>query len=219
MDRSSAPRQNPAMKGSALAFYVLSIGTVPVGNSTLRYAEVQADRIMRKAGVTAEWVDCAEARSDRSNDGVCQEKPDPKLFVIGIRGDNAPGSSSGSALGFAMSRSRSSKHAVVLYPRIIQVVHANADLLDEGTLLAHVIAHELAHLLFASTAHGEGIMRANWSRLEFEMMSEQTLLFTSRQVHLLQRTLQERWGGGGRGTPFLETTPTQSAWSLSFQDR
>jgi hypothetical protein len=188
---------------------------VPVGKSTLRWAEVQADQIMRKAGVTAEWADCAEARSDRSNEGVCPERSDPNLFVIGIRGDNAPGSSSRSALGFAMSRIRFN-HAVVLYPRIIQVVRANADQLDERTLLAHVMAHELAHLLFASPTHGEGIMRANWSRREFKMMTERTLLFTSRQAHNLKRALQERWGRD-RETPFLEAIPTHSGSSLSLQ--
>jgi len=171
---------------------------VPVGKSTLRYAEVQADRILRKAGVAAEWVDCAEPHSGRSNDGVCPEGSDPGLFIVGIRGDNAPGSSSKSALGFAMPQFPSSNHAVVLYPRIIQIVRANAYPLDERVLLAYVIAHELAHLLFGSVAHGEGIMRANWSRQEFERMTDRTLLFTSGQAHLLQRALQERRAGRGR---------------------
>lgn len=60
-----------------------------------------------------------------------------------------------------------------------------------STMLGHVIAHELGHLLLGSNSHAaSGIMRSRWQTAELERMTHGTLFFAPDQVKLMQARLQ-----------------------------
>src|SRR5262249_26233723 len=54
---------------------------------------------------------------------------------------------------------------------------------DLSTMLAHVIAHELGHLLLRASAHSSsGIMRADWDKAVARDAASRSLTFTEGQA-------------------------------------
>jgi hypothetical protein len=60
-------------------------------------------------------------------------------------------------------------------------------------VLAHVIAHEIGHLLLNWKTHSaEGIMRTEWTIVEFAAMRKRKLFFTTYEARAMRRAVQER---------------------------
>ena len=60
-------------------------------------------------------------------------------------------------------------------------------------LLAHVMVHEITHILQGISRHSDsGIMKANWSGEEFQRMRFKALPFTEEDVVLIRRGLEAR---------------------------
>ena len=71
-----------------------------------------------------------------------------------------------------------------------------------AALLAHVMAHEIAHVLQGINRHSEsGILKARWSDGDCARLASLPLLFTHEDAILIHRGLEER---GAR----LVRTPT-----------
>jgi hypothetical protein len=72
--------------------------------------------------------------------------------------------------------------------------------LDRGqafsnALLAHVIAHEIAHVLEGIDRHcAEGVMKAVWSERDYERMRRGPLPFAPEDVDLMHNGLLRRPG-------------------------
>jgi len=57
-------------------------------------------------------------------------------------------------------------------------------------LLAHVIAHEIGHVLLRSTEHSKGgLMSSHWNEHEFSLMPIGALLFSREQSRQIRRSL------------------------------
>lgn len=77
-------------------------------------------------------------------------------------------------------------HIVVFWDRI-------AVGLIPTELLAHVMVHEIAHILEGVSRHSEnGIMRAQWTEDDHKMMRKHPLTFASEDVELIHRGLAAR---------------------------
>jgi len=62
-----------------------------------------------------------------------------------------------------------------------------------GQVLGHVIAHEVGHLLLNQQVHSpHGIMRGEWSFLDFRDMASGILLFTPKQAEFLWADVRSR---------------------------
>jgi hypothetical protein len=60
-------------------------------------------------------------------------------------------------------------------------------------LLAHVLAHEVAHLLGGTDAHSSnGIMKARWNGSDYDQMAQKHLTFADFDVHLIYAGLDAR---------------------------
>ena len=60
-------------------------------------------------------------------------------------------------------------------------------------LLAHVLAHEITHVLEGIDRHSEsGVMRAHWSSDEMWDMASKPLAFTEEDKYLIHRGLKVR---------------------------
>lgn len=60
-------------------------------------------------------------------------------------------------------------------------------------LLAHVLVHEITHVLQGTATHAAtGIMKANWNLSEFQEMGTQPLPFVEEDVELIRRGLAAR---------------------------
>jgi hypothetical protein len=76
--------------------------------------------------------------------------------------------------------------ATVFYNRI-EDLSPSRDAHDTASMLGHVIAHEIGHLLLRTRAHSpSGIMQA---RLNFQLAARGGLFFTADQARLIRATL------------------------------
>jgi hypothetical protein len=77
-------------------------------------------------------------------------------------------------------------HIVIFYDRIQQRNRPAA-------VLAHVMVHEIAHILQGEYRHSEsGIMKATWGPEDFAEMAFRPLAFTPEDVDLIYRGLEAR---------------------------
>lgn len=79
-------------------------------------------------------------------------------------------------------------HAVTVdYGRIRGVA---GRLTREQAILAHVLAHEIGHILQGTDWHADtGVMKANWRPADYDNMQRGPLAFTAEDVRLISRGL------------------------------
>jgi len=80
-------------------------------------------------------------------------------------------------------------HITVFYDRISRATLA--DLMP--TVLGHVLAHEITHVLQRIDRHSEtGVMKAHWTNADIDKMAAKRLSFTTEDIELIQRGLASR---------------------------
>ena len=85
---------------------------------------------------------------------------------------------------------------VVMYDRVRAAV-ARAPRL-EAPLLAHVLAHELGHVLQGTTYHASaGVMKAHWRPEDFAQMAQGSLSFTRLDIDMLRDGLSAMQSAAG----------------------
>jgi hypothetical protein len=76
----------------------------------------------------------------------------------------------------------------VLYDRILLATERNPERRDK--LLAHVLVHEIGHLLMRTNGHSpDGVMKAHWSNADYTRMAYRPLPFLPDDVDLILRGL------------------------------
>src|ERR1700730_4079554 len=92
------------------------------------------------------------------------------------------------ALGSAMPYE--GVHIRVFYDRI------QSDVAPRSALLAHVLVHEIAHILQESDQHSEsGVMKAVWTHPDYVRMRTEALSFPPGDVKLIQLGVASRASG------------------------
>jgi hypothetical protein len=72
----------------------------------------------------------------------------------------------------------------------------------ESSLLAHVMAHEIAHCIQAVARHSpSGLMREAWSQGDYAVMREKSLSFADGDIALLHLGLDWRLAAARRAAP------------------
>jgi len=146
--------------------------TAMVSSPDLMYAEAVATKMFSSIGVTVQWRSGKPA-GDFSLPPVYVE------FVTGTPADRKPG-----ALAFALPYEGS--HLTVFYDRIKTNFFPRS-------LLAHVLVHEITHLLEGVDRHSvTGVMKAHWNTDEYLAMRMGTLPFAPEDVELIHDGLTGR---------------------------
>jgi hypothetical protein len=175
--------------GTTIEITVQLFNPANVSMSNMREAEREVSWLFQKAGIEVHWVECPVQVHGAPVDPACSQFGDPDVFVLSIITDR-PHDRSNYALGFAMVFGESN-HAAAFYKRISERLKNNPPYRD-CNLLGLVLAHELAHLLFRSTEHGPGIMKANWVDSDFFAMRQRRLVFSDEQAQELRQKLAAR---------------------------
>jgi hypothetical protein len=159
---------------------------------TVSRAQHAATRILERAGIALEWVDCPRTAAERELFPRCRQDSRRRWVVIRIF--------SGKPSAELVSSSHVFGKAYLDddgYGYRADVYMAGAELLADGSpseraaILGHLIAHELGHLFLASTAHsGRGIMRSHWSNADLRLALRGGLLFDSRQKRRIAKNLK-----------------------------
>ena len=154
-------------------------------------------RIFRLAGVNVIWVDGdlgAEessrvyfpepARKGRELTAGCAARREIALKIHPAAAAGIPPA----VLGMAHPMVHAGLNVQVFYDRVGRTAsRQNARI---GTILAHVIGHEIGHVLLRSNDHGPGgIMSSRWIDSDYRVMSGSGLLFRKPETERIRRTL------------------------------
>lgn len=158
-----------------------------VPEQVLAKAEREAARIFRQAGVKLVWIPCSPSRRQGASDPGCVNRMGGSHLAVRI----VPWSSTsgGAVFGMAfLSTEGQGAYSDVFYDSV-EKLHEDCHI-DIATLLAHVIAHEVGHLLLGQHAHTElGIMRPKWQGEELRSLAMGGLLFTPSQIESFKARL------------------------------
>jgi hypothetical protein len=155
--------------GQAENWQKLSVCVESAGVRQNEQVEIIASRIFEQAHVKLEWH--MESRS-------CRYRPE-RVIEISLSTHTAADYMP-AALAYALPYE--GRHIVVFYDRI---EYADPHLLP--TLLAHIMAHEITHLLQGFSQHSEeGIMKARWGKGDYALMKLGALDFTPNDVRLIR---------------------------------
>jgi hypothetical protein len=122
----------------------------------------------------------------------------PEAIAMRLAG-NTPKMEMPGALAYAMPRE--GVHIVVFWDRIEFG-------LNSPELLAHVMVHEITHILEGVSRHSEsGIMRAQWTEVDHKTMKTHPMSFAAEDVDLIHRGLATRSASlvGTKRTPNLNS--------------
>jgi hypothetical protein len=142
-----------------------------IATAVLVKAEDTASRMLATAGVQIAW----RFGAPRSGEAI----------VVDFSEHTTPNDHPGA---MAYARPYEGVHIVVLYDRMQKVP---GRLLP--VLLAHVLVHELTHLLEAVEHHSAtGIMKAHWDENDYNQMLRAPLKFALEDIEMIQRGIAAR---------------------------
>jgi hypothetical protein len=148
--------------------------------SVLHLAEGIADGMFATAGVRIEW-------HGHSPEGAA---PHGGALAIGLA-SNTPDRLLPGALGFA--RVYEGVHIDVFCDRLDRMAPGSKMAVP---LLAHVLVHEITHMLQGIDRHSEiGVMKANWTASDYSEMVSSPLPFTPVDIQLIHLGLAARARG------------------------
>jgi hypothetical protein len=142
-------------------------------------AEVIASRIFATAGVTPEWHSAGTAACR----GVRQARSIMVDFADEARPSDHPGA-------MAYARPYEGSHIVVLFDR---VEHSSDGPTQLSNVLAHVMVHEITHLLQGIARHSAtGLMKAHWTEKDLSLMAWSPLAFAPEDIELIEIGMAHR---------------------------
>lgn len=188
--------------GAALRLKVNFYAYAQVSESTLADARATAGRILRKAGIDVEWLDCPTTDEDLDKYPACEARSKPATPTIKLidgamarRLLQRPG-----ALGFALLSEQTGygTDAWVFLHRVREAAGKTSS--DLSLLLASAIAHELGHLLLGAGQHSRtGIMRGDWNDETVKRAERGELVFTPQQARRMRAQLVKGVATGTAG--------------------
>jgi hypothetical protein len=141
-----------------------------VSGQMLARAEGLAGEMFANAGVSINW-----------------RAGHPNGEAITVEMSDVPSSYHPGALAFALPYQ--GFHITVFYDRIHKAFAPDL----APALLAHVLVHEITHVLQGVDRHSEtGVMKAHWSTADYAQMLAKPLPFTDWDVELIQTGLASR---------------------------
>jgi hypothetical protein len=169
--------QKSAGSPDPMAEVIVYVAPGPVPGAVSCPARVTAGWIYARAGIRLLW------RDGKAPVGVTTGQ-----VTVQVRyAKTAPAEISAEALAYAKPFSDGTSVVTILYDRVCQVAGRES---HERSLLAHVLAHELGHVLQRSTGHARtGVMKAHWTGEDFDAMERMRLTFTDDDVDLLKAGL------------------------------
>lgn len=143
------------------------------------WTTAQVSEMFSTAGVTIDW----------RTRGACPADGIRIHFSLATKPEDHPGAS-------AYALPHEGTTIVVFYDRILQAVPSGDTATGLRTLLAHVMVHEITHVLQGVARHSdEGVMKARFTLDDQAAMRRSPLAFTSSDVTLLHSGLAKRNAG------------------------
>ncbi len=178
----------PTTKALSPELHISVQDSANVAPELLAAAEAEVHRIFQQAGVETLWRNCSE-KVEKNQPAGCHVVgstylmlkilSDAKSVQVRDRID---------VLGIApLDEKGVGFYGYVFYDRIQKLAEKRR---IASTLLGHVLAHEIGHLLLRSNSHSvSGIMSARWTGDELRRISEGAMLFTALESNVMRDRL------------------------------
>jgi hypothetical protein len=189
----AGPSQTSSVDTLRLRVY----NSAKVARGNLNDAIELAQTIISHAGVSTCWDRASEDPAEALFTDLTGAAPSQRLktderghlAVRIIRGE--PDRRFPGALGIALPFAKAGPHAFVYYDTIERLSVPSS----VTRILGHALAHEIGHVLLETTKHSEhGLMKARWSKLDFQRTAVSFLEFSSDQGRNLQDGALRRAG-------------------------
>lgn len=187
--------QNSASGHLILHVHLYDRANVP--SQTLDRAIEETARILAAAGVQVLWqrgeADSPEGRTvDMTSRTVATDRlRDDRAFVVVRMVRGVPATALPRALGFALPWAQNGVHVTMFYDRIEEVALSVPPC--AAKILGNALAHEIGHVLLGSEQHSRnGVMKAVWSRADYQHLAARQLEFLPREVVVLREEVSRR---------------------------
>lgn len=187
---AKAPKESGGSAAVRVVVRVQNYAGVP--QQELQAAEAEAQRILGRAGVIADWTECSPR--DTSPSPPCERPLSSNEFNLRLLPEAmARGfAQRDTVYGYAVPCERRARtcYAYVFDARIEAT---SEHTISHAALLGHVAAHELGHLLLYDVHHSAtGIMTARWGEDELRAAARGDLLFFPAQAKRMRADLLAR---------------------------
>jgi hypothetical protein len=154
-----------------------------------------AARMFVRVGVQIDWRWGEQAGSQLLQEGAIAVRVTTNLELRhGRRQGYTPETFNPNSGAFALPNE--GIHIVVLYDRLAWSEERPG---FAPVLLAHVLVHEITHMLQGICRHSTaGIMKANWTLHDYYDMQAKTLPFASEDVELIHNGMNQRYDRAGK---------------------
>jgi hypothetical protein len=139
-------------------------------------SECIATRMFQQVGISVAW-----------RIANTPQTPDSGVALKVALASSAPPETYPDALAVSYPFASTSSPIVVFCDRIQS--RAGTDACFERTLLAHVLVHEIAHVLQGTDRHSDsGIMKSHWDASDYRLMARHCLRFEDMDVALIRKS-------------------------------
>jgi hypothetical protein len=176
----------------AISVWVYNYGGIE--SETLSQAKERASKILGRARVDIKWEDCPVSAAEQALYPSCRPELHPIRLVVRIRAGmpHDVRARVRNAFGFAHVPDKGVGFLAEIYSSGADLL-ASGDVRERGSMLGHLIAHELGHLLLGTTKHAaSGIMRSPFTGREIERAKQGALLFNTQESERLVANLWAR---------------------------
>jgi hypothetical protein len=157
-----------------------------VGLEMLIKSEKVASDVFERAGVEIRWLNCG---IDGQLTGLpgCGKAEFPTRLQLRMLKKSRGLTPETFGVSYLSAKGEGVYSQIFVEP--VEQLHGTTAM-SMSTLLGHVAAHELAHLLLGTNSHSvDGLMRARWGMKELERVNQGTLLFDHNEAHKMAERL------------------------------
>jgi hypothetical protein len=168
-----------------------------VSANTLAQTERTASSIFKQAGVDVDWANCDLPAEEGQIASSCHVTEFPRHLQLSIARRSKNFTESILGVSFLAEDGSGCYSDVFLEPT--EELHEKLQAIDLGTLLGHVVAHEIGHLLLGTNSHSDvGIMRPQWNGRDLANASKGELHFTQAQGQTMRARVAASLGRNER---------------------
>jgi len=163
--------------------YIMQGRLVPM--QALNLGMTTVTQILAQAGVRVRWLDKDPQRSSKSGYTPCGPGRTAPTIVV-IFSETAPERLEPAVVAQARPYATDGVRITFFRDRLQSFFYAMPSWV--GSVLGHVMAHEIAHVLQGISRHSEtGLMRPHWSHGDYRQMPVKPLPLTPYDIQLIRR--------------------------------
>lgn len=183
--KAPGSRDVDSQEKARLTVSVYNDAEVPA--DVVKIAENDASRIFGQAGIELYLLNCRIPAVSEEASRACREVVFPRHLHLRIVRKSL--GLKGETLGISFQASDGSGCYADLFYEPMELLH-QSDGTDLASLLGHVAAHEIGHLLLGANSHSAaGIMHARWTAEELSTARVGGLVFSENESRRMKTTL------------------------------